>query len=365
MKKLYILFTLSICVIVFQSGVKFSSQPPTGRTGATGNTCRGCHGSFPLNSNGSVSITGLPSTGYVPGTAYPFSLTITHNTADRKIWGFSIKAVNASGASVGTFSSNNSNAALNGSELSHDNALTTPAGASSFTYNNLSWTAPSASTDPVTFYYAAVAGNNADGNSGDYVYTGVTSFTLPVKLESFTAAKDRSAVLLQWKTANETNSSYFDIERSDDGQFFFSLGRVNTAGNNNAISDYSFADNKATSRAGKIFYRLKIVDKDGSFKYSNIISIKPNVTGFTLNNMYPVIVKSGDMVNVETYSDKDQTLYTTIFDESGRMLSNQKIIQTKGENNFKIQIPSQVQKGMMFVKFYTNEFQHTESLIVR
>ena len=370
MKKLYIILSLGLCVVILQSGVKYSSVPPTGRTGATGSTCRSCHSSFPLNSpGGSVNVTGLPTSGYVPGTSYPFSLNITHGATDRKRWGFSIIAVNSSGPTVGSFSSANPNAALNGSELSHNNAPVTPS-SSSYTFNNLSWTAPANPSGPLTFYYVANASNNADGDNGDYIYTGITSFALPIKLKSFTATNDRNAVVLNWQTASEVNSSYFDVERSDDGQFFFSLGKVKsnsnaTTSSSSSSSSYSFLDTKAASRGGNIFYRLKMVDNDGTSRYSNIISIKPNATPFAINNIYPTIIKVSDRINVEAVSDKNKVLEIAIIDEYGKIYSRQNLNLTSGENNFKITLPATLPQGMIFVKFNTDNYQQTESLIVR
>ncbi len=367
MKKLYIILSLSLCVVILQSGVKYSGVPPTGRTGATGSTCRGCHSTFPLNATGgSVNVTGLPTTGYIPGNAYPFSLDIAHATADRKKWGFSIIAVNSSGASVGSFTSSNPNAALNGSELSHNGAPVTSL-AATYTFNNLSWTAPATASGPVTFYYVANASNNADGDNGDYIYTGITSFALPIKLKSFTAANDRNTVVLNWQTASEVNSNYFDVERSDDGQFFFSMGKVKSKSNasSSGASSYSFVDTKAASRGGNIFYRLKMVDNDGSSKYSNIISIKPNSTPFTINNIYPTIIKASDRINVEAVSDKNKVLEIAIIDEFGKIYLRQSLNLTSGENSFKITLPATLPQGIIFVKFNTDNYQQTESLIVR
>ncbi len=367
MKKLYIILSLGLCVVILQSGVKYSSVPPTGLTGATGSTCRNCHGSFPLNATGgSVNVTGLPTSGYVPGNSYPFSLDIVHATADRKRWGFSIIALNSSGASVGSFSSANTNAAINGAELSHNNAPVTPS-SSSYTFNNLTWTAPATASGPVTFYYVGNASNNANGNSGDYIYSGITSFALPIKLKSFTATNDRNTVLLNWQTASEVNSSFFEIERSDDGQFFFSMGKVkaNSNATSSASSSYTFVDSKAASRGGNIFYRLKMVCNDGSTKYSNIISIKPNATPFTINNIYPTIIKASDRINVEAVSDKNKVLEIAIIDEYGKIYSRQNLNLTSGENNFKITLPATLPQGMIFVKFNTDNYQQTESLIVR
>lgn len=97
--------------------------------------------------------------------------------------------------------------------------------------------------------------------------------TMPLQLLSFDAMlSERPAkqVKLNWRTANEMNTAGFDIERSDDGRTFKKIGykqSVNTQSENH----YSFNDNAPLE--GTSFYRLKQVDKDGSFTYSKLATI--------------------------------------------------------------------------------------------
>lgn len=364
MRKIYVLVALCISVVLLESGIESSFIPPQGRTGATSSTCRSCHSTYALNANGSVSISALPTDGYVPGTAYPFSLTILHDVADRTRWGFSIIAVNSAGASIGTFSSGNSNAAKNGSELSHLNAPVTAASAS-YTFNNLTWTAPAAASGPVTFYYTGVAANNSSGSGLDYVYAGSNVFVLPLKLLNFTGANENNAVSLKWQTANEVNTGYFDVERSDDGQFYFSIGRVNANQNTTTTTTYSYKDSKAASTGGNIFYRLKMVDKDGKSKYSEVISIKPHNVSLALKKVYPTVFSAGSNINIEMTSDKNRFVNLSMIDENGKVYLKQNTALSQGSNDLKITTPSNLPKGMMFLKLNTNNFQQTESLIIQ
>jgi hypothetical protein len=151
-----------------------SNKPPQGFTGATGNYCTSCHGGFERNSvGGGVLVTGLPVNNYTAGQKYNFSIAISHKDANRTRWGFSIIAVNNVGTMVGTFSSTNSNAALNGIELSHKSAVF--AGPqNSYTYSDLAWTAPALPgihDATIKFYVAAIAANGGGSNIGDYVYS--------------------------------------------------------------------------------------------------------------------------------------------------------------------------------------------------
>jgi len=97
------------------------------------------------------------------------------------------------------------------------------------------------------------------------------NFTLPVELISFKADKQNQTVLLTWKTAQEQNSDRFEIERSSNGTAFNSKGSVAAAGNTNSITNYSFKDIDPMN--GINYYRLKQVDKDGSFIYSRTVSV--------------------------------------------------------------------------------------------
>jgi hypothetical protein len=156
-----------------------SFRPPTGYTGINGTYCNLCHSGNPLNANGGLVFTsGLPSGTYTPGQQYNFSITISHSAANRQRWGFSIIAVDAAGNAVGNFSTTNPNVAVNGNELSHFNASIS-ALQSSFTYNNLSWTAPasgSGDNQSITFYYVGNAANGSS-SSGDFIYSGTQTVT--------------------------------------------------------------------------------------------------------------------------------------------------------------------------------------------
>src|SRR5690606_7905810 len=71
-----------------------------------------------------------------------------------------------------------------------------------------------------------------------------------------------------WQTTGETNTAHFEMEHGTDGDNFEMIGKVNTSGNNRTgNNDYSFNDYNPAS--GINFYRLKMVDKDGEFTYSN------------------------------------------------------------------------------------------------
>lgn len=97
---------------------------------------------------------------------------------------------------------------------------------------------------------------------------------LPVNLFSFSGRRTNGGNQLNWVTASEANSAKFVVERSSDGQSYTSITEVAAAGNSNSSRSYGYLDGRP--QTGDNYYRLKMVDKDGSFKYSNVVRIGAN-----------------------------------------------------------------------------------------
>lgn len=99
---------------------------------------------------------------------------------------------------------------------------------------------------------------------------------LPVTLITFEAVRKESQVLLSWTTTMESNSAYFDIQKSVDGHIWKALGRVLAAVKSDQLRSYSFIDTNPLDEdsPGHVYlYRLKMVDTDGSFAFSRIVSL--------------------------------------------------------------------------------------------
>ncbi|MCH7962444.1 MAG: T9SS type A sorting domain-containing protein [Bacteroidetes bacterium] len=114
-----------------------------------------------------------------------------------------------------------------------------------------------------------------------------TNQALPVELSSFSAILTENAVQLNWMTATEVNNYGFNVERKREGETWNTLGFVEGHGNSNSPKDYSFLDDDIVN-AGKYMYRLKQIDNDGSYEYSQIIEVDFNSPiSFELNQNYP------------------------------------------------------------------------------
>lgn len=123
------------------------------------------------------------------------------------------------------------------------------------------------STSDFNFVYFTAPTNissSSGGNANSFAVTGPV--TLPVKLSSFTSAIQNQAALLKWSTESEVNFDYFAVEKRTKNTDFVEIARVAAKGSK---SNYDFTDRDISFETS--YYRLKMVDKDGTFEYSDII----------------------------------------------------------------------------------------------
>jgi len=117
----------------------------------------------------------------------------------------------------------------------------------------------------------------------------VTTSALPVELNNFSGIFQDGIVNLYWETTTEVNNYGFEVERSINMQnkFWKNIGFVAGSGNSNSIKRYTFNDrNSPFSKS--VFYRLKQIDTDGAFEYSNIVEIwKTDLVDFVVYQNYP------------------------------------------------------------------------------
>lgn len=114
---------------------------------------------------------------------------------------------------------------------------------------------------------------------------------LPVELSAFTANIVGKSILLRWQTCTEINNFGFDIQKKlivkdQKLEEWETIGFVSGNGNSNSPKDYTFVDNNP-SAFGNINYRLKQIDNDGQYEFSNVISVNYLLNGFQLYQNYP------------------------------------------------------------------------------
>jgi hypothetical protein len=123
----------------------------------------------------------------------------------------------------------------------------------------------------------------------------VQAVVVPLSITTFDASIVNCNPVLNWITESEINTDKFEIEKmnSNTGEWK-STGLVMAKGNTYSKVNYNFTDDKVEANSTKIFYRLKMIDKDGSFKYSKILPVLVNCkTAKVL--VYPIPVQTGKL----------------------------------------------------------------------
>ncbi len=199
-----------------------------------------------------------------------------------------------------------------------------------------------------TYYYrvssdkASVTGTGARSNT----ITVTTLITLPVNSLNFSVSKATSANLLQWSTGAEFNTRYFEVQQSTNGRDFTTIATVNASGNSSTVKNYQYSDNLSLVQAPVTYYRLKVVDNNGSFSYSDILLIK-NTKGIIVT-VYPNPAQDRVIVNIT-----DKSLMNTaaqLSDVSGKLLQNVLIKQTVTTISI-----GQYQKGVYLLRLANGE----------
>lgn len=139
-------------------------------------------------------------------------------------------------------------------------------------------------------------------------------YVIPVELTSFTASANSNSVTLNWSTATETNNNGFEVHRNS-GDGFVAVGFVRGMGTTTEVQNYSFIDNSLVP--GTYTYRLKQVDYDGTFEYSNEIEVEVLAPQeFALNQNYPNPFNPSTMISFSLAVESKVSL--KIFDILGQ-----------------------------------------------
>ncbi|MBS1511994.1 MAG: fibronectin type III domain-containing protein [Bacteroidetes bacterium] len=195
-----------------------------------------------------------------------------------------------------------------------------------------------------TYYFKVSADKTVYGSQGAFSNTinATTLNVLPVSLVQFSATKGNGVNQLLWSTATEINSKWFELQRSEDGNSFTTITTVNSNGNSAGIKNYQYTDHLTAIVPSVYYYRLKMVDINGSFTYSEKVLVK-NAKDISIT-LYPNPGRDVVKLNIT-----DKSLLNTsaaVTDISGKLIQKINIVQTITTLNI-----SAYEKGVYLVRF--------------
>jgi hypothetical protein len=184
--------------------------------------------------------------------------------------------------------------------------------------------------------------------------------TLPVNWVSFTGKYTKNIIQLNWQTASELSTAYFEVERSLDGINFEPIGKVKAAGNSNSLLNYTFNDNKLISGINRYFYRLKQIDLNNEFSYSNTIKISFGTDDmFEIVSVYPNPFT--DNIVIKTNNNQAQNVKIILMDINGKQfVSNDFVVQN---GMIEVSALSELAAGLYVMQVTNNNQTATYKLI--
>ena len=222
------------------------------------------------------------------------------------------------------------------------------------------------------WYFAFGQAISADGNIiGITAYPPGSQFahalvltldtTVPVELTNFTANLIDNNVVLNWTTVTEKNNSGFEIQRRIESSDWETLGFVAGRGTTTEPSDYSYSDQVKSS--GNYEYRLKQIDYDGTFEYSNIVQIEVSpVYEYQLAQNYPNPFNPSTLISFSVAQRSNVNL--SVFNILGEQVATL-INETKEAGNYQVEFnASNLPSGMYVYRIEAGNFISTKKMML-
>jgi trimeric autotransporter adhesin len=204
-------------------------------------------------------------------------------------------------------------------------------------------------------------GSGASGSGFENNYNidfGFKQFSiLPVNKLDINAAADNNAVTVNWKTTEEINVDFYEIERSANGNTFNRAGAAN--GKGNGSFNYSYIDDVSAVTTSSVYYRIKVIGKNGTVSYSQTVKI-------TLGSNAKIAVMPNpfsSFLNIQLIAIKKNKATVTIFNTGGQKIYSNSFPIQKGTSSFNINEFGALPKGIYIITITTEEGSRQQKLL--
>jgi hypothetical protein len=183
-----------------------------------------------------------------------------------------------------------------------------------------------------------------------------TGGILPLMITDFSLTNSSTGVTLQWRIANQTNTKAIEVECSDDGLFYYKI----TSPLLNKNGYYSFKD-VTMHNSTMVYYRIKVIQKNGDFQYSNILK-------FNINNTSAVIKSvefntTTNLITIKTNLDKTSVINFQLISLTGSTIFNKKIALQAGLSDISFDAPFSAANGVYILKLVCDNDMWIQKII--
>ena len=344
-KTVLLLSGLAMLTILSTSGVKKVNNAG-GVTGSTGGC--GCHGSAPAGTT--LTLTGLTAN-VTAGSTYPFSLVYTQTGRPCQYWGLDL-SVSAGKLTVGTGMKLKSGSTT---ELTHSSPLNAGSLVATYNYPTMQWnTTGIAVGTVVTFKFSCVGSttgisSSSTGKDFHNTFTATIVAPTPVHFASFNASwAGENKVNLNWKTSTEVNANIFEIERSIDGENYTTFNKVAAVGNSTTTQSYTATD-IVNNISNVVYYRIKELDKNGGYVYSEISAVKLSPAKDYVKTIFPNPSIGNQPVHIRYVATSNAKVNVDLYNCLGRKMNSATLDVVNGENDLNFKPGHFITPGMYYI----------------
>ena len=210
-------------------------------------------------------------------------------------------------------------------------------------------------TGSIVFNYSATDIHQQVSNIATYTIpvTSTIQSVLPVNMISFTGNINDKLVRLNWQTSQENNSSYYEVQRSSNGSNYEPISTITTNGNTSTLSTYQEKDDLFFYTGKVVYYRLKMVDTDGKFKFSKVLVIKIN-TATTINILKAWPLPFNSQLTAGYSSDLSGEIKINITHMNGSRVASSAATVQKGYNSISINQAQTIPSGTYLLTITSN-----------
>lgn len=212
-------------------------------------------------------------------------------------------------------------------------------------------------------YHCHMLTHEDSGMMGQFIVK--SPFPIPVELISFNALIENNSVILKWSTATELNNRGFQVERKSMSSDFEDIGFINGNGTTNEINNYSFVDSNISS--GEFIYRIKQIDLNGSFKYSDEINIKYNIPqeySLKQNHPNPFNPSTNIVYVIAGNNETKQLVVLKVYDVLGNEMATL-VNEEKTPGTYKVNFNAQnLPSGLYIYRIQAGNFIHAQKMLL-
>lgn len=198
---------------------------------------------------------------------------------------------------------------------------------------------------------SAIQQNETDcdpSNGGGTSLNGcIVNAGLPVELIQFNASALEKSIQLEWKVANEINNAGFEILRSIDGRTFDFIDFIEGRGTAYETKNYNYQDHGVIDNQ-RYYYRLRQVDFDGQFEYSEVVTAELKVNATFAGTFFPNPTESS--TSIEIFSPEASAWKVSFYDLSGKLIFKELRHLNRGSNILSFDLAT-LQNGLYHVQF--------------